>query len=63
MASSANMDFIEVDTSGNSVYEEILSPTWSIKEGFVYIPDDVGLGVMLPESVLEKYAISGEVFE
>lgn len=63
MASSANMDLIEVDTSGNSVYEEILSPTWSIKEGFVYIPDDVGLGVMLPESVLEKYGISREVFE
>jgi len=63
ITSSADMDLIEVDTSGNAIYEETLNESWIIKDGFVTVPDDLGLGVTLRESTIEKYAQTKKVFE
>ena len=57
MASTPNTWMLEMDGSRNSIYEELLLSPLELDNGFVAIPDHPGLGVQLPEEVIEQYAI------
>jgi L-alanine-DL-glutamate epimerase-like enolase superfamily enzyme len=58
MASTPNTQWLEMDTSGNAVYEELLTDPLQLKNGYVKVPSQPGLGVELTEATLEKYAVS-----
>ena len=57
MASVPNTHLLEIDTSENAVYQELLIEPLQIEEGFVKVPKFPGLGVKLDEEVLKKYSI------
>lgn len=54
-ASLPNAVLLEMDTSGNAVYEELLHSPPVLKDGKIILPDGVGLGVELKQEALEKY--------
>jgi L-alanine-DL-glutamate epimerase-like enolase superfamily enzyme len=56
MASTPNTQFLEIDTSNNAVYEELLVEPLEIHGGFVTVPDHPGLGVTLRDDILDCYA-------
>ncbi|MDO8461241.1 MAG: mandelate racemase/muconate lactonizing enzyme family protein [Deltaproteobacteria bacterium] len=56
MASTPNTRWLEWDTSGNAVYEELFIEPLQVKDGFVGIPDQPGLGVQLKKEILEKFS-------
>ena len=58
MASIPNTHLLEIDTSDNAVYQELLLEPLQVKDGFVLVPDFPGLGVELKDEVLNKYAIN-----
>jgi D-galactarolactone cycloisomerase len=58
MASIPNTHLLEIDTSDNAVYQELLLEPLQVKDGFVLVPDFPGLGVELNNEVLNKYAIN-----
>ena len=58
MASTPNTQWLEIDTSGNAVYEELLTNPLKFNEGYVSVPDEPGLGVELKEETLNNYAVS-----
>lgn len=62
MASTPNTKWLEMDTSGNAVYEELLTFKLEMKDGCVEAPNQPGLGVELTEKTLKKYAISHDTF-
>ena len=47
-----------MDTSGNAVYEELLTDPLQLNDGYVEVPSQPGLGVELTEETLKKYAVS-----
>lgn len=57
LASTPNADLLEIDTSGNAVYEELLTSPLKYEDGFVKIPDHPGLGVELTKETLKKYVL------
>ena len=58
MASTPNTQWLEMDTSGNAVYEELLTASLRLNDGYVEVPNQPGLGVELTEETLKKYAVS-----
>ena len=58
MASTPNTQWLEMDTSGNAVYEELLLAPLQMKDGHVKVPNQPGLGVELKERTLKAYAVS-----
>jgi len=58
MASTPNTQWLEMDTSGNAVYEELLTVPLQYNDGYVEVPNQPGLGVELTEETLKKYAVS-----
>jgi len=57
MASIPNAHLLEIDTSDNAVYQELLVEPLQIKDGIVRVPEFPGLGVELNEEVLKKYSV------
>jgi D-galactarolactone cycloisomerase len=57
MASVPNAHLLEIDTSGNAVYQELLIEPLEVENGFVKVPQFPGLGVKLDSEILEKYSI------
>ena len=57
MASVPNAHLLEIDTSDNAVYQELLIEPLQIEKGFVKVPEFPGLGVKLDEKVLKKYSV------
>jgi D-galactarolactone cycloisomerase len=57
MASVPNTHLLEIDTSDNAVYQELLIEPLRIEGGFVKVPQFPGLGVKLSEEVLKKYSV------
>jgi len=55
MSATSNMNLVEVDTSGNAIYEQLLEPDWSIADGQLTVSTAPGLGVRLPPEVLSDY--------
>ena len=58
MASTPNTQWLEMDTSGNAVYEELLTAPLQMNNGHIEVPHQPGLGVVLTEETLKKYAVS-----
>ena len=58
MASTPNTQWLEMDTSGNAVYEELLTAPLQLKDGYVEVTNQPGLGVELTDETLKKYAVS-----
>lgn len=63
MAAAPNTRLLEMDTSGNAVYEELLLEPLVLDDGRVKVPASPGLGVHLPQSLLDRYAISITILE
>jgi D-galactarolactone cycloisomerase len=57
MASVPNAHLLEIDTSDNAVYQELLMEPLQIENGFVKVPQFPGLGVKLDNETLKKYSI------
>jgi len=57
MASVPNTYLLEIDTSENAIYQELLIEPLQIEGGFVSVPKFPGLGVELSEEVLKKYSV------
>ena len=57
MASIPNAHLLEVDTSDNAIYQELLTEPLQIKGGLVSVPQFSGLGVKLEDEVLKKYSV------
>jgi L-alanine-DL-glutamate epimerase-like enolase superfamily enzyme len=57
MASVPNAHLLEIDTSDNAVYQELLIEPLEIESGFVKVPQFPGLGIELKEEVLKKYSV------
>lgn len=55
MASVPNTVLLEMDTSGNAVYEELLTWAPTFDGGVLEVPACTGLGVALPEAVRKQY--------
>ena len=55
MSATNHMNLIEVDTSGNAIYEQLLSPDWLVADGEVTVSSSPGLGIQLPSKVLDDY--------
>lgn len=58
MAATPNTRLLEMDTSGNAVYEELLREPLAFAEGRVAVPRLPGLGVHLPTATLERHGVS-----
>lgn len=57
MACTSNTRWLEIDSSDNPVYEELLIEPLKFVDGKVFIADHPGLGVVLREETLRKYAV------
>lgn len=55
MASTPSTTYLEFDTSENAIYQELLLEPLVIEKGRVKVPMHPGLGVHLPDQVLEKF--------
>ena len=58
MASVPNTHLLEIDTSDNAIYQELLIEPLEIKDSFVKVPKFPGLGVKLDQKILEKYSVN-----
>jgi L-alanine-DL-glutamate epimerase-like enolase superfamily enzyme len=58
MASVPNTQLLEIDTSDNAIYQELLVEPLEIENGFVKVPQFPGLGVKLDQKILEKYSVN-----
>jgi D-galactarolactone cycloisomerase len=57
MASVPNAHLLEIDTSDNAIYQELLMESLQIEDGFVKVPQFPGLGVRINNELLKKYSI------
>jgi L-alanine-DL-glutamate epimerase-like enolase superfamily enzyme len=48
---------LELDSSKNAVYEELLTSPLEISNGYVQVPDHPGLGVELTDDIIRQYGI------
>jgi len=58
MASTPNTLWLEMDTSGNAVYEELLKDPLKLSDGCIEVSNQPGLGVELKEETIKKYGLS-----
>jgi len=58
MASTPNTLWLEMDTSGNAVYEELLKDPLKLSDGYIEVSNQPGLGVELKEETIKKYGLS-----
>lgn len=58
MASCKNCILLEMDTSNNAVYDELIDYDLDISDSSITVPDCVGLGVTVNKEILEKYAVN-----
>ena len=58
MASTPNTTLLEADTSGNAIYNDLIIEGVEFKNGHFHINNAPGLGVEIPESILETYAVA-----
>ena len=56
MAAMPNAVLLEMDTSGNAVYDELLLSPPVLMDGKIAVPEGPGLGVELNPDALEKYS-------
>jgi D-galactarolactone cycloisomerase len=57
MAATPNTWLLELDSSDNAVYEELLVAPLEISNGYVQVPDHPGLGVKLNDEIIRQYGI------
>lgn len=57
MAATPNTSLLEVDTSGNAIYQELLVEPLEIRDGLVRVPSAPGLGVALTKDVLARHGV------
>ena len=57
MASTPNAQLLELDTSDNAIYEDLLLAPLEIRDGYVTVSDYPGLGVELRKDILAEYAV------
>jgi len=57
MAATPNTWLLELDSSNNAVYEELLVAPLEISDGYVQVPDHLGLGVKLTDDTIRQYGI------
>jgi D-galactarolactone cycloisomerase len=57
MAATPNTWLLELDSSNNAVYEELLISPLEISNGCVQVPQHPGLGVELNDDIIEQYGI------
>ena len=55
MAAVPQTEFLEYDTSGTSIYEEMFVEPLIVKDGRVRVPTAPGLGVEPTEDIVAKY--------
>ncbi len=58
MASVPNTILLEMDTSGNAIYEELLTWKPAFGNGSLDVPECTGLGVTLPEAIVKQYGVN-----
>jgi len=58
MASTPNAILLEMDTSNNAIYEELLIEPLEFRNGYVNVSQLPGLGVVLRKETIEQYAIN-----
>ena len=58
MAATPNTTLLEMDTSGNAVYDDLILDGVQFKDGMFEVNDSPGLGVEIPESIIEKHAVA-----
>lgn len=63
MAAAPGTRLLEMDTSGNAVYEELLREPLAFADGRLAVPGLPGLGVHLPPETLERHGVSVTVIE
>ena len=57
MAATPNTWLLELDSSNNAVYEELLIEPLEVSGGFVQVPHHPGLGLELTDDTIRKYGI------
>ena len=57
MAATPNTWLLELDSSNNAVYEELMVAPLEISDGHVQVPDQPGLGVELTDDIIRQYGI------
>lgn len=58
MASTPNCQWLEMDSSNNAVYGELLTQPLSFIKGRIEVPHQPGLGVHLPEQILARFKVA-----
>lgn len=58
LASTEAGDLIEYSQSNSPLYRDLVTNKIPFENGFVHVPDVVGLGVMLDENLLDKYRMN-----
>jgi D-galactarolactone cycloisomerase len=57
MASTPNTRLLELDSSSNAVYEELLISPLEVSNGYIQVPNHPGLGVELTDDIIRQYGI------
>jgi len=57
MAATPTTTWLEMDTSGNAIYLELLDQGWHFKEGSLQVSDSPGLGVSVSQEILAPYLV------
>ena len=57
MAATPNTWLLELDSSNNAIYEELLVAPLEISNGLVHVPDQPGLGVELTDEIIRQYGV------
>ena len=58
LASLEDGGLLEIDTSGNAIYEELLVSKLEREGGEITVPDEPGLGVCLPKEILSEFKVA-----
>lgn len=58
LASREHGDLIEYSQSTSPIYTSLVKNQIQFKDGFVEVPNDFGLGVILDEEIIEKYRVA-----
>lgn len=58
MAATPNTTWLEMDTSGNAIYLELLDEGWHFENGFLSVSNSPGLGVSPRPEILEPFLVS-----
>lgn len=58
LASREHGDLIEYSQSTSPIYTSLVKNQIQFKDGFVEVPNDFGLGVILDEEIIAKYRVA-----